>query len=136
MRTILIVDDEASARYGTRRALEGKYRVVEAGSAAAAREAIASEHPDLILLDLVMPEEDGLSFLRWLRESGNEIPILVILGHGRRSGVFAAELRQEGRNDREGAGGHAGRGTGGFGRSRLGQRHGQAGRPSAETQED
>jgi two-component system nitrogen regulation response regulator NtrX len=78
MRTILIVDDEAAARYGTRRALEGKYRIVEAGSAIAAREAIPSEHPDLILVDLVMPEEDGLSFLRWLRESGNEIPALVV----------------------------------------------------------
>ena len=78
MRAILIVDDEPAARYGTRRALEGKYRIVEAGSATAAREAIAGEHPDLILLDLVMPEEDGLSLLRWLRESGNEIPVLVV----------------------------------------------------------
>jgi len=78
MRTILIVDDEPAARYGTRRALEGKYRIVEAGSANKAREAIASEQPDLILLDLVMPEEDGLAFLRWLRESGNEIPVLVV----------------------------------------------------------
>lgn len=78
MRTILIVDDEPAARYGTRRALEGKYRIVEAGSANKAREAIASEQPDLILLDLVMPEEDGLAFLRWLRESGTEIPVLVV----------------------------------------------------------
>lgn len=78
MRTVLIVDDEASARYGTRRALEGKYRIVEAGSASHARDAISSEHPDLVLLDLVMPEEDGLSFLRWLRERGNEIPVLIV----------------------------------------------------------
>src|ERR1700745_2723648 len=77
-RTILIVDDEATARYGTRRALEGNYRVVEAESAASARAAVGSERPDLILLDLVMPGEDGLSFLRWLRESGNEMPVLVV----------------------------------------------------------
>ena len=51
---------------------------MEAESAAAARAAIASERPDLILLDMVMPGEDGLSFLRWLRESGNETPVLVI----------------------------------------------------------
>jgi DNA-binding NtrC family response regulator len=74
----LIVDDEAAARYGTRRALEGSYRVVEADSAATARIALASERPDLILLDMVMPGEDGLSFLRWLRESGNETPVLVV----------------------------------------------------------
>jgi DNA-binding NtrC family response regulator len=77
-RTILIVDDEATARYGTRRALEGNHRVVEAESAAAARTAVANERPDLILLDLVMPGEDGLSFLRSLREGGNETPVLIV----------------------------------------------------------
>src|ERR1700747_1572178 len=77
-RTILIVDDEATARDGTRRALGGDSRVVEAESAAAARAAVASERPDLILLDLVMPGEDGLSFLRSLRESGNETPVLIV----------------------------------------------------------
>jgi two-component system response regulator AtoC len=66
MRTILIVDDEPAARYGMRRALEGKYKVAEADSAAAARALLAAEPSDLILLDLVMPGEDGLTFLRWI----------------------------------------------------------------------
>src|ERR1700689_1342627 len=78
MRTILLVDDEAAARYGTGRAVEKQYKVVEAASAAAAREALAASAPDLILLDLVMPGEDGLSFLRWLRENGHEAPVLVV----------------------------------------------------------
>src|SRR5580693_5429612 len=78
MRTILLVDDEAAARYGTGRALEKQYKVIEAGSAAAAREALAAGAPDLILLDLVMPGEDGLSLLRWLRENGHEMPVLVV----------------------------------------------------------
>jgi len=77
-KTILIVDDEATARYGIRRALEAKNRVIEADSTSAAREALASAPVDLILLDLVMPDEDGLSFLRWLRENGNETPVLVV----------------------------------------------------------
>jgi DNA-binding NtrC family response regulator len=78
MRTILIVDDEPSARYGMRRALEGSYRVVEAGSADAARAAVSADRPDLILLDLVMPDEDGIAFLRSLRESGDETPVLIV----------------------------------------------------------
>ena len=78
MRTILVVDDEPAARYGVRRALEGKYKIMEADSTGAARTAIAAEKPDLILLDLVMPEEDGLSFLRWLRAEGGEAPVLVV----------------------------------------------------------
>src|ERR1700689_1799749 len=78
MRTILLVDDESAARYGTGRALEKQYKVIEVGSAAAAREALAAGAPDLILLDLVMPGEDGISFLRWLRENGHEMPVLVV----------------------------------------------------------
>jgi DNA-binding NtrC family response regulator len=78
MRAILIVDDDAAARYGMKRALEGKHRVIEAESAEAARTALARGGVDLILLDLVMPNEDGLTFLRSLRESGDETPVLVV----------------------------------------------------------
>jgi two-component system nitrogen regulation response regulator NtrX len=78
MRTILIVDDEPSARYGMRRALEGSYRVVEAGSADTARAVLSAERPDLILLDIVMPDEDGVAFLRSLREAGDETPVLIV----------------------------------------------------------
>jgi len=78
MRTILIVDDEPAARYGMRRALEGKYKVAEADSAAAARALLAAEPSDLILLDLVMPGEDGLTFLRWMRANDIETPVLVV----------------------------------------------------------
>jgi DNA-binding NtrC family response regulator len=78
MKTILIVDDEPAARYGLRRALEGRYRVAEAESAEAAREALASEEPDLVLLDVVLPGESGLEFLRWMRAGGMETPVLMV----------------------------------------------------------
>src|SRR5260370_35056532 len=77
MKTILIVDDEPAARYGLRRALEGRYRVVEADSAAAGRSALLSEKPGLLLLDVVLPGEDGLSFLKWLGPEGDEVPVLM-----------------------------------------------------------
>jgi two-component system NtrC family response regulator len=78
MKTILIVDDEPAARYGMRRGLESKYRVAEADSAATAREALPREDPDLVLLDVVMPDEDGISFLKWMREQGSELPVLMV----------------------------------------------------------
>lgn len=78
MQKILIVDDEASARYGLRRALEGMAKIVEADSAAEAREAISKDEPDLVLLDIVMPDEDGLSLQRWIRENGFETPVLIV----------------------------------------------------------
>src|SRR5260370_1884105 len=78
MKTIVIVDDEPSARCGLRRALEAKYQIAEADSAEGAREALRREQPDLVLLDVVLPGQDGLSFLRWMREQGSEIPVLMV----------------------------------------------------------
>jgi len=78
VQTILIVDDEHAARYGMRRALEGHYRILEADSAKAARDAIAASRPDLILLDVVMPDEGGIALLRGLRAGGDETPVLVV----------------------------------------------------------
>jgi len=78
MRTILIVDDEQTQRSALRRALEGKYRIAEAESAAAARNVLEQERPVLVLLDLVMPEEGGMSFLRWMRANGYRQPVVVL----------------------------------------------------------
>jgi DNA-binding NtrC family response regulator len=78
MKTILVVDDEPAARYGLRRALEFKYRIAEADSAQAARDALVTEGPDLVLLDVVLPGMDGLSFLKLLRDQGNQVPVLMI----------------------------------------------------------
>ena len=74
---VLIVDDEPAARYALRRALETSYDVLEADSAASAREQIAKQRPDMIVLDMVMPEEGGIDFLRWLRGQGHQQPVLV-----------------------------------------------------------
>lgn len=78
MKTVLIVDDEPAARYGLRRALENRYRIVEADSAAATRSALTTEKPDLILLDVILPGEDGISLLRWLRQEGHDLPVLMV----------------------------------------------------------
>jgi len=78
VKTILIVDDEAASRYALRRALEHAYRIAEADSAAAAREALVRERADMVLLDIVMSGEDGMSFLRWMREAGHAQPVIVV----------------------------------------------------------
>ena len=78
MKTILIVDDEPAARYGLRKALDSTYRIAEADSAEAAREALRRQQPDLLLLDVVLPGQDGLSFLKWMREQGSELPVLMV----------------------------------------------------------
>ena len=69
MHKILIVDDEEAARYGIRRALEGRTsRIFEAASAKAARSLILEHQPQVMLVDINMPEEDGISLVKSLAE--------------------------------------------------------------------
>lgn len=75
---VLLVDDEASIRDPLARYLERQgYRVTEASNAATAREAIAGFDIDIILLDIMMPGEDGLSLTRYLAEHGGPPVILL-----------------------------------------------------------
>ena len=97
MRSILIVDDDRTARYGMRRALEDQYKVVEAESAATARPLIPRENPDLLLLDIEMPEESGLDFLRELKAGENSTLVIMVTAHG--SEKIAVEAMKSGAYD-------------------------------------
>ena len=97
MHSILIVDDDRTARYGVRRALEDRYKVLEAESVAAARPVLAAESPDLLLLDIEMPEENGLEFLRELRAKGNNSAVIMITAYG--SEKVAVEAMKSGAYD-------------------------------------
>ncbi len=84
MLRVLIVDDEEAARYGMRRALGGfNYEIEEAGSVEAARAMSLARQPDLILLDVNLPGESGLDFLRELAAKGDERPLVILItAHG------------------------------------------------------
>jgi len=77
----LIVDLDPKARQHMARALlDAQWTVVEAGSGKAALERLEEETPDLILLDLSLPEMDGFEFIAQLqrREAWSEIPLVVV----------------------------------------------------------
>jgi len=75
---ILLVDDELSIRDPLARYLEKQgYRVTEAGNAANAREALKGYDIDVVLLDIMMPGEDGLSLTRFIAENGGPPVILL-----------------------------------------------------------
>ena len=97
MHSVLIVDDDRTARYGMRRALEENYKIFEAESAAGARRILAAENPDLLLLDIEMPEETGLDFLRALKEGGDGRPVVMITAYG--SEKVAVEAMKSGAYD-------------------------------------
>ena len=79
---ILIVDDDPRIRTMLRRYLgdEG-FRVTEAEDGTAMRTALDGEPVDLVLLDLMMPGEDGLSLARHVRQR-SDIPIIMLTGKG------------------------------------------------------
>lgn len=81
---ILVVDDEADIRSTISDILgdEG-YTVSVAGDAAAARAEVQRAAPDLILLDVWMPDVDGITLLREWTESGSlHCPVVILSGHG------------------------------------------------------
>jgi len=79
---ILIVEDDREIRESVCDYLSGHgYECAQAGDGKAMRAAIAEGAPDLVLLDLRLPGEDGLSLARWLRDS-HEVAIIMVTGAG------------------------------------------------------
>ena len=81
---ILVVDDESEIRGLLQEILsEEGYRVTVAKDAAEARSSWDSVDPDLVLLDIWMPDEDGITLLREWSESGAlSCPVVMMSGHG------------------------------------------------------
>jgi two-component system OmpR family response regulator len=73
---LLVVDDHREIRDALQAYLERNgYRVTTAANAQAARQALAAGRIDLVVLDIMMPGEDGLALCRWIREN---VPLPVI----------------------------------------------------------
>ena len=81
---ILVVDDEIGIRELLRDILQDEgYRVQLAENAAAARAARLQERPDLVLLDIWMPDCDGITLLKeWVNSSLLTMPVVMMSGHG------------------------------------------------------
>lgn len=80
---ILIVDDEFSIRETLQDILEDEgYGVTTAANAELAQAALKAAEFDLILLDIWMPDVDGITLLRDIRQQGNHCPVVMISGHG------------------------------------------------------
>lgn len=97
---ILVVDDNADNRdVLAARLLEADYRVLKAESGPRALEMVEQNNPDLLLLDLMMPEMSGIEVLRTLRmkHSANALPIIMVSANHESSHVV--EALQCGAND-------------------------------------
>ncbi|GHS90663.1 DNA-binding response regulator [Synergistales bacterium] len=98
MKTLLCVEDERDLLQNNRRFFEKSgYTVLSAENLAQAREHLATNSPDAIILDIMLPDGLGLDLLKELREKGHDTPVLLLTAWGRPQNI-AAGLRA-GAND-------------------------------------
>ncbi len=89
-RTVLVIDDEAPIRRLLRLTLEPQgYKVYEAGNGQLGLQEAAARRPDVIVLDLGLPDMDGLAVLKRLRE-WSQTPVLVLSVRDREPDKVAA----------------------------------------------
>jgi two-component system alkaline phosphatase synthesis response regulator PhoP len=80
-KIVLVVEDEESLQLVLRDVLTAEgYKVIESKDGIEGLEASFSQHPDLILLDILMPKMDGLEMLKKLRADrwGKNVPVIVL----------------------------------------------------------
>lgn len=76
---MLVVDDDRAVRDSLRRSLEfNGYEVVLAADGAEGLVAVGAQHPDVVVIDVMMPRLDGIETTRALRAAGNDVPVLVL----------------------------------------------------------
>jgi two-component system nitrogen regulation response regulator GlnG len=83
MPSLLVVDDEESVRYSFRRVFGGSdVKVLTAATAAEAREAFRQDNPDVVVLDLQLPDASGLDLFKEILAHDRKRPVIFITAHG------------------------------------------------------
>ena len=94
MKKILVVDDDLHIQKLYKEELEEEgYEVVVAGNGAKAMELFVQENPDLVTLDILMPDVDGIKLLRQMKEKKPRLPIIMSTAYDYRDdfAVWASE---------------------------------------------
>lgn len=83
MVTLLIIDDETIIRRSLRHHFERKgYRVAEAGTGREGLALVQQEDPDVVLLDLKLPDSDGLTILEKIKRTASDVAIIMLTAYG------------------------------------------------------
>lgn len=94
MKKILVVDDDLHIQKLYKEELEEEgYEVVVAGNGAKAMELFIQENPDIVTLDILMPDVDGIKLLRQMKEKKPRLPIIMSTAYDYRDdfAVWASE---------------------------------------------
>ena len=93
-KTILLVDDDQELSEGLRIVLEKQgFRVIQAHDGHQGKQAIYNQHPDLVILDMMMPRMGGYPVLEHFKDKGDAPPIIMVTANeGSRHKVYAEYL--------------------------------------------
>ena len=78
MKRILIVDDDIGSRESLRLTFSRHYQTLLAENAAAANRLLAQQRVDIVLLDVLMPEKDGVTLLKEIHEHYPDMPCVMV----------------------------------------------------------
>lgn len=79
---ILVVDDDEMMRQFVKELLQiNNFKITEAENGKAGLKEFRENTPDLVITDIIMPEMEGISFIRKLREYNKDIPIIAMTGN-------------------------------------------------------
>ena len=83
MRKVAVVDDNADNRLIIRTILEDQYEILEFSSGIEAIEGFRNNKPDVVILDISLPEMDGTEILRRIRDDSqlNDLPVIALTAH-------------------------------------------------------
>lgn len=95
MTTVLIAEDDDNIRYALSKLLRtAGYNVLEARNGKEATKLLRKSMPDVLVTDIVMPEQDGMGLLNEARALNPSIPVLVMSGGGNAVGLDYLSLAQ------------------------------------------
>jgi CheY-like chemotaxis protein len=82
-RKIVVVEDNPDNRLLVQALLEDLYELSEYDSGVSALEGLVADAPDLVLLDISLPEMDGTDVLRWIRNQDElkDVPVVALTAH-------------------------------------------------------
>lgn len=92
MHTVLMIEDNPHVMIINRKALKNKYYIIEASTLDMGRKLLKEKGPDIVLLDIMLPDGNGLDFLEEVRKT-TDIPILLLTALGENHEIVAGLKR-------------------------------------------
>ena len=96
MAKILVIDDDAAARRMISRVLtDAGHQVVSAGDGVEGMRRFRAEAPDLVITDIIMPEQEGMQTIAEIRGCGSKVAVIAISGGGAGAGTLYLSMAEE-----------------------------------------